>query len=126
MHTLRLGTGLLLAEVVSSSTEATGPPRIHAAATAHLGLRAIPQVPQPAVHVQPNWVVTRPKQPFTSNRNGHSLCPETARQFRPSYTGRGFRRVSQAGYRGAIFSPAERTDAGPTQGPARERRRGWL
>src|SRR5438874_8441653 len=86
MHTLRLGTGLLLAEVVSSSTEATGPPRIHAAATAHLGLRAIPQVPQPAVHVQPNWVVTRPKQPFTSNRNGHSLCPETARQFRPSYT----------------------------------------
>src|SRR5437763_16358081 len=61
MHTLLLGTGLLLAEVVSSSTEATGPPRIHAAAAAHLGLRAILQVPQPAVHVQPKWSVTRPK-----------------------------------------------------------------
>src|SRR3982751_1884435 len=86
MHTLRLGTGLLLAEVVSSSTEATGPPCIHAAAAAHLGLRAILQVPQPAVHVQPKWSVTRPKQPLTSSRNGCSLSSETARQFRPSYT----------------------------------------
>src|SRR5438067_12036591 len=87
MHTLRLGTGLLLAEVVSSSTEATGPPCIHAAAAAHLGLRGYASgAPNQPVHVQPKWVVTRPKQPFTSSRNGCSLSSETARQFRPSYT----------------------------------------
>ena len=31
-------------------------------------------------------MVTRPKQPFTSHRNGYSLSSETAGHFRPSYT----------------------------------------
>src|SRR5947209_11298177 len=80
MHTLRLGTGLLLAEVASSSTEATGPLRIHGAAAAQPGPEN-PLAARSAVHVQPKWVVThpetavhvKPKRLFTSLRNDRSF-----------------------------------------------------
>src|SRR3954451_16866178 len=92
MHTLRLGTGLLLPEVASSSTEATGPPRIHAAA-----------VP-----------CDTPYQPFTFGRNGcHS--PETAVHLKP-------KRLFTFLRNGRSFSPVVHTGRRTPQSNCSKRR----